>query len=72
MGYCICRGSTGLCFGSIALSGYINDIVDNVHCDIKRFADDASIFSVFRNDRSSKELNRDLERLRLWSFHFFI
>ncbi len=49
---------------------YINDIVDNVHCDIKLFADDTSLFSVVRNDRSSEELNMDLERLRLWSWQW--
>ena len=70
MGYCICRGSTGLCFRSIVFLVYINDIVDNVRCDIKLFADDTSLFSVVRNDRSSEELNRDLERLRLWSWQW--
>ena len=47
---------------------YINDIVDNIHCDIRLFTDDTSIFSVVRNDRSSEELNKDLERLPLWSW----
>ena len=49
---------------------YINDIVDNVRCDIKLFADDTSLFSVVRNDRSTEELNRDLELLRLWSWQW--
>ena len=39
-------------------------------CDIKLFADDTSIFSVVWNDRSSEELNRDLQRLRLWSWQW--
>ena len=45
---------------------YVNDISDNVHCDITLFADYGSIFSIGRKDRSSEELNRDLEQLHLW------
>ena len=59
------RGSV---LGPLFFMVYINDIGDNVRCDIKLLADDTSIFSVVQNDRSSHELNRDLERLSLWSW----
>ena len=45
---------------------YINNNIDNVHCEIKFFADDTSLFSVVRNNENSEELNGGLERLRLW------
>ena len=61
-----------VCFFQSHFLVYLNDIVDNIHCDIKLFADDTSIFSVVWNDRSSEELNRDLERLRLWSWQWKI
>ena len=60
----------GSVLGPLFFLVYINDIVDNVRCDIKLFADDTSIFSVVRSDRSSEELNRDLERFRLWSWQW--
>ena len=60
----------GSVLGPLLFLIYINDIVDNVHCDIKLFADDTSLFSVVRNNESSEELIRDLERLRLWSWQW--
>ena len=46
----------GSVLGPLLFLTYINDIVDNVHCDIKLFADDTSLFSVVRNNESSEEL----------------
>ena len=60
----------GSVLGPLLFLVYINDIVDNVRCDIKLFADDTSLFSVVRNDRSTEELNRDIELLRLWSWQW--
>ena len=43
---------------------YINDIVENVNCDIKMFADDTSLFSLVRDEaRTAFELNCDLEKV---------
>ena len=48
---------------------YINDLSDNLESNnVKLFADDTSIFSVFRDRiNTSKELNNDPERVSLWA-----
>ena len=45
------RGSV---LGPLFFLVYINDIVDNIHCDIKLFPDDTSIFSVVRNGKGGR------------------
>ena len=46
---------------------YINDLCDNLICDVKLFADDTSLFSVVEDEAvSAVKLNRDLEAIRLW------
>ena len=50
---------------------YINDLVDNVNCDTKMFADDTSIFScVYDPVRSALELNEDLDTVKLWAWQW--
>ena len=45
--------------------------IENVNCDIKLFADDTSLFQVVRGEaRTALELNRDLERIRLWAWQW--
>ena len=45
---------------------YVNDIVENLICDVKMFADDTSLFSVVKDERkTADEMNSDLERVRL-------
>ena len=58
----------GSVLGPLFFLVYINDLVENINSDIKLFADDTSLFSVVENvTRSADELNRDLERVRLWA-----
>ena len=46
---------------------YVNDLVENVTCDVKMFADHTSLCSVVEDERrSADELNADLNRVRLW------
>ena len=54
--------SSGSVLGPLFFLVYINDLADNVHSDIKLFADDTSHFSVVKGERETAEdLNRDLE-----------
>ena len=57
--------------GSLLFLVYVNDLCDNLSCDVKLFADDTSLFSVVENeDVSAGKLNRDLERIRLWAWQW--
>ena len=50
---------------------HINDLVDNVNCDVKMFADDTSLFSTVTNETVTAEVpNRDLEKARLWAWQW--
>ena len=46
---------------------YINDIVDNINCNIRLFADDTSLFTIIENNDSIKLLNEDLQSIARWS-----
>ena len=47
---------------------YINDLSDNLESNVKLFADDTSIFSVFHDRINTwQELNNDPDRVSLWA-----
>ena len=47
---------------------YINDLSDNLESNVKLFADDTSVFSVFRDPIStSQKLNNGLDKVSLWA-----
>ena len=46
---------------------YINNIVDNIQCNIRLFADDTSLFTVIENNGSIKLLNEDIQRIVPWA-----
>ena len=53
--------------GPLLFLFYINDLCDNLNCEVKLFADDTPLFSVIENELvGADELNRDLEKIRLW------
>ena len=61
----------GSVLGPLFFLVYINDMVENVNCDIKMFADDTSLFSLVRDEaRTAFELNCDLEKVRLWAWQW--
>ena len=50
---------------------YINDIVENLNCYVKVFADDTSLFFVVKDEgKTADEMNSDLERVRLWAWQW--
>ena len=54
----------GSVLGPLFFLIYMNDL--DVNCDIKLFADGASLFQVVKGEaRTASELNRDLERVSL-------
>ena len=47
---------------------YINDLSDNLESNVKLFAEDTSVFSVFRDPiNTSQKLNNDLDKISLWA-----
>ena len=61
----------GSVLGPLLFFVYINDLCDNLSCDVKLFADDTSLFSVVENEVvSAVKLNRDLETVRLWAWQW--
>ena len=46
---------------------YVNNIVDNISCNIRLFADDTSVFTVIENADSVKFLNEDIYKICKWS-----
>ena len=61
----------GSVLGPLFFLVYINDLVDNVNCDIKMFADDTSLFSRVDDPvRSALKLNEDLDTVKLWALQW--
>lgn len=52
---------------------FINDIVDEVNCNIKLFADDTSIFAIVENPLvASISLNSDMSRIHRWADRWLV
>ena len=50
---------------------YINDLCDDLSCDVKLFADDTSLFTmVFNENISAQNLNSDLRKIQEWAFQW--
>ena len=61
----------GSVLGPLFFLVYINDLADNLNCDIKMFADDTSLFSVVNDPEiSALNLNEDLETVKLWAWQW--
>ena len=56
----------GSVLGPLLFLIYINDIVHNVECDIKLFADDTLLFMTARDvNKAALDLSRDLTKINL-------
>ena len=61
----------GSVLGPLFFLVYINDLVENVDSDVRMFADDTLLFSVVWDEATTvQQLNRDLERVRLWAWQW--
>ena len=46
---------------------YINDLTENLKCNVKLFADDTSLFTVVQDsDSAANDMNHDLELIKQW------
>ena len=60
----------GLVLGSRFFFIYINNLPQDLHSDLKWFADDTSLFSVIYDvDASSAILNSDLVKIQEWAYN---
>jgi len=63
----------GSILGPILILTFINDIVNEIFCNIKLFADDTSLYIVVEDEYASAELlNSDIEKIHQWSEQWLV
>ena len=63
----------GSILGTLLFLIFINDIVDEVNCPIKLFADDTSIYAIVDNPLiTSLSLNSHLQKVQNWSNRWLV
>ena len=47
---------------------YINDLTDNLKCNVELFADDTSLFTIVHiTDQAASDVNQDLDIIKSWA-----
>ena len=61
----------GSVLGPLLFLIYINDLTNNLQCNVKIFADDTSLFTVVENETvSAQNMKRGLEKNSLWAWQW--
>ena len=74
--FSVCRDiSAGVLHGSILgplfFLVYINDLTENLKCNVKLLADDTLLFTVVQNPiTAANDMNHDLELIKQWAHHW--
>ena len=57
--------SHGSILGPLFFLVYINDLTDNLKCNVKHFADETSLFTIVHNpDQAASDMNHDLDIIK--------
>ena len=60
------RGTPGLCFGTLVIPPFINDLPNNLNSQTRLFADDCIVYRTVRNQEDCMALQQDLHKLAQW------
>ena len=61
----------GSILGPLFFLVYINDLTENLKCNVKLFADDTSLFTVVHNtNAAANDMNHDLELIKQWAHNW--
>ena len=59
----------GYILGPLFLPVYIHDLTSNLKCNVKLYADDASLFTVVQEpDAAAEDINQDLRLSSQWAY----
>ena len=66
-----CRVTSGVSQGSILgpllFVIYINDLSENIHCNIQQYADDTKLYATIKSNTDVLQFQRDLDNTAEWS-----